>query len=773
MKNRWMKILAFLSFLLLVGCFSVQASAASDLQLKVTTGISGVEKIGKALPVEIEIENTGEAFSGDIVINEAFTYNAGAGIVQHISLEKNENKTLNFLLDQYSPTNGKSIIQIYNGNYKTGDKVSYIGNGEIKTPKINADQQVILSLDLPNKQADLFKVDVANSNTYIYKNSTSFQAPVDARYLDAISLLVVQGETLNNWSVEQQRALSVWVQKGGTLYVQGNSVLPDELKLFQPLKIENNNVELSNAQLNEFFKTKKYSYDLKISQAILNKDAQLLTGDEQTPLLAKSPAGNGWIIQSSYNQFASNQQAFSQINRIILAQVTSTPSEYATDLYTNLANTVELFPEFHFSALIVITVLLLYILVIAPLLYIFLKKKDKREYAWWIIPLGAVVTSVCIFLVSSNGRLFTSKVQQASITTIGEQQSATYFAQSVLTNKSGDIQLNAPENTYMTRFFTVDKMNGIMNKAMLRQTAEESQLELRNLRYWDVATVVGQKTEENLGDLAITLSINEGYLQGEVTNNLSSDLQDATVWSGQKRYALGTIKKGQTIQVKEEIPSKYLVRPISLQNFDELIEPTEKSKLASYQRKKIEDAAVINLELQEQPVIMGWMENEIFKTNYKQLKTKQVNKNLILQSFMPTVQLEKNFTLKNEQLSVEITDLGTDGYSDINRDENQWMIGAGNYEVMYQLPTNFPLQQVTWNELKFDYPATAAIEMAIYNYSQQSYEQLTEKSTVMKKNITDYISLSGTLQFKLDRRSAADDTMKKPLLQLKGAKKDD
>ncbi|MBQ0140938.1 MAG: hypothetical protein KBT36_16810 [Kurthia sp.] len=775
MSRKWIVTLFVLIGFILTGSFSfTEANATSSIHVKVTTGIVGIQKEGKAMPVEVELKNSGDDFSGDVVVNEVFTLNGGAGIAQPVSLKTGEKKTLHFLLDRYSMGDGKSRVQIFEGNYKKGKKISYTGDGEIASPSLTTDERAIVSLNLPAKQADLFKVALANSNDFMYKNSMHFIAPTDYRDLDAISMLFIQENTVKNWSDAQKHALALWVQKGGTLYVQGNAVLPEELEVFQPLIFSQNESTLSNEQLNDYFKTEKQTYDIQVKQASLNREAQLLTGDERTPLIAQKQAGDGWIIQSSFNEFASNQPAFTKMTAVILAQAYSQPKEYMEDFYNRLATSTEIFPAFHFSAQLIVAILFLYVLLIAPILYIILKRRDTREYAWWIIPLGAVIMSVCIFVVNANGRLFHAKVQQASVTTIGEQQASTYFSQSVLTNKSGDLQIEAPANTYLMRHFQVTKMNTIMNEAVFKQTTEKSTLDLRDLRYWGVATTIGKVDSEELGNFTVNLTAADAYLQGEVTNNLAYDIREATVWSGKQTYQLGDIKKGQTIQVKEKLKENYLVRPISLNNSSPLENPTDKSQLATYQHQSIEEAALVNLELKQQPIISGWVADEMLATDYKNLLTKQVNKNLIMQSFQPVINLKDEFTLKNEQFSVDLEDVGADSYYETDTAQDNWIVTQGNYRLTYQLPTNFPLDKIHWKELKFVYNLTPQTQFSIYNVSHQQYETLKTDKNIFKKNVEDYISATGTVQFKLDKGvSDEEDIIEKPLLQLKGVKKND
>ena len=55
------------------------ALAAPELKVSVSAGLDGKAKYGKGAPVTLTVENTGTAFSGDMVIDMDYTYSMGAG----------------------------------------------------------------------------------------------------------------------------------------------------------------------------------------------------------------------------------------------------------------------------------------------------------------------------------------------------------------------------------------------------------------------------------------------------------------------------------------------------------------------------------------------------------------------------------------------------------------------------------------------------------------------------------------------------------------------
>uniref|UniRef100_UPI0020C0B006 hypothetical protein n=1 Tax=Lysinibacillus sp. D4A3_S15 TaxID=2941227 RepID=UPI0020C0B006 len=59
-----------------------------------------------------------------------------------------------------------------------------------------------------------------------------------------------------------------------------------------------------------------------------------------------------------------------------------------------LRNINELFPSFEVSVSYMLIVIILYIIIIGPVLYFVPKKIDKREHAWWIIPVFSIVLSI-------------------------------------------------------------------------------------------------------------------------------------------------------------------------------------------------------------------------------------------------------------------------------------------------------------------------------------------------------------------------------------------
>src|SRR5699024_2375253 len=78
-------------------------------------------------------------------------------------------------------------------------------------------------------------------------------------------------------------------------------------------------------------------------------------------------------------------------------------------------------------------------IIIGPILYFVLRKFDKREYAWGLIPVIALVTAVAIFFIGGKDRLVKPQIQQLALFRVNNDQSVTgVYSNSLLTNKAGD-----------------------------------------------------------------------------------------------------------------------------------------------------------------------------------------------------------------------------------------------------------------------------------------------------------------------------------------------
>ena len=172
----------------------------------------------------------------------------------------------------------------------------------------------------------------------------------------------------------------------------------------------------------------------------------------------------------------------------------------------SVGETNELFPSFKVSAPLLFGIIILYIILIIPVLYIVLKRKDKREYTWWLIPIIALLTSLAIFGYGAKDRIGRAQIQHTAILNVEPDGGMTgYFAESILSNKSGDFSFKAPLGTTLfagqKRDLFGSNSNAMHKQAIVEKDVTSTTIHLRDVGYWNVATVYGESRVDDVGEL--------------------------------------------------------------------------------------------------------------------------------------------------------------------------------------------------------------------------------------------------------------------------------
>lgn len=771
------KKMTFAFFILAV--FSVllptqfNAEAAPKLVVNVQTGFENIKKTGKALPITVELKNNGSVFKGDVVVNAAFDVSGGSAVAKNIILKQGETKKVHLLLDKYYESNQTTTVRIFEGGWKKGKQLTYTGKGVIPKPKFDEGQLAIVSVGLPESSQNKVLGVLKNDEQIVYKNSNDFKVPNDALEMDAISMLIIHDNTMSKWTTDQQKIILQWMNRGGTLLVDSNVDLPRPFQEKAAINLGTNTNLLTTEIANQYFNEKKI--DLKINLATLNENGMITMGNAEEIMIAKKKIGDGALVQTTFSlteENLTNSKNSKIIVDKLIDQIEQKEDNLYGDVYTQLIDGTKIFPSFHVSSILFICILLAYILIISPLLYFVLKKKDKREYAWWIIPIGALLTAIILFSISAKGRLTTSKVQQSSIINIGESTTDIYFGQSILSNKAGDLAITGPEDMFLTRYYADNTTENFLKSSVLEQGEDENTINLLNTRYWGVTSILGKYQDATFKKIPIDIHITNGKLVGTVKNNLDKKIVDASIWSGYKKISIGDIQAGETIKLNQKITQKYLSTAKSLEDYSEE-KPTDMKELAAYQKQTVENSAIATIIKPQTPLFIGWIDKSVVPLKYKDLKVQESSNNLLVQGFEEDIQLEDNFTIQDQNFNLEISDLLVDGegYADITDDQTGWVVDEGAYKLNYTLGSNFPVSDMKWQELQIRFTKQNKTTLLIYNQKTATYEKLNDKQTIIKKDIDQYISSNGEIIMKIVRGSIDDPTMKQPMIQLKGALK--
>ncbi len=516
-KTKWTALTLLVMLVMSFILPTTQASAAATLEVKATAGVSGKAKYQSVVPLQVTVKNNGADFSGDMAINSSNSYEAASALVVPIDIAAGEEKTFTFYLDgladySYSDTD---LFAFYEGSIEKGKKIAYKGTKRLQSNFLDPSSTFIYTLtDKSDRLSALLRLStfVAQSNVEVFNINQlkDYTLPEDSQGLAMANVIVVDEVAIADLTPKQQEALLKWVQDGGTLLLGAADQINATAGVFKeylPLSLSQEMTAISAEALTRLSGGGIFTQPISVYSATSSEGSLPVLTENNEVLAAKKKVGSGEVIQTTFSlgdqPLASMDGYGALLAKVINIQSISQQGMMRQgqspldQISYELRNINELFPSFEVSVSYMLIVIILYILIIGPILYFVLKKADKREHAWWIIPSISVVLSIVLFIVGAKDRIVQPQVQQSAFYKVNEDNSVNgYYVESILTNRSGDFVVNADQNTTAVALRNYNNFTGTMGplheSSYIKENASGSTLTLRDLSYWSVQSFGGK-----------------------------------------------------------------------------------------------------------------------------------------------------------------------------------------------------------------------------------------------------------------------------------------
>lgn len=794
-KKFVMVISAFMIYFILLP--SIEALAAPELNVKVTTGFNGKAKYGEGLPISLTVENKGDAFSGDIVLDLAESYNLGNAQSIPFEIGAGETKTIQVgasgLAEDYMyQGNNVQMIHFFEGGWEKGKSITFKGNKTFKTSF--QDPATIYYLTL-TESADRLKVlnqlkqpNQMNDEIIHVAQQSDFVLPEEAVAWEMADYIIIDEFVIADLTEQQQQALIDYVSYGGIMVVGASDNVAAELGSisgYLPLNLHTTTQSITAQQASALTANNLLSNDLKIYDASLTSGSAPSIQLDGTLLAATKQVGSGTIIQTTFSLGDAPLAAdpvYSDLMSSILqsVQVKNTQSMYGyntqDELVYNLGGTNSLFSSFKVSTPLMIGIVIVYMIIIVPLLYIILKRKDKREYAWGIIPLTAIIASLAIFGYGAKDRIARPQVQQSSFLQVNEDKSLHgYYAESILSNKGGDFTFEAPVSTTMvaqrgTNSFTGQTAN-VHENAIMEKHATNSELTFRDVGYWSVSSLFGETQVQDVGNFKVDLRVDSSKILGTVQNNFPFGLKDVAIWSGSKLYKLGDLAVGEKLEVDKDLGTVMLM-PISnpYVNTNYGAFANNQMDLLTQRKQALYSSSIMFKNSNSAPAITGFAEDNILPIELKDKKVELSALHLVIQPFTATTIFSGEFTLPANMFTVNVNTEEYGKYMEPVQNSNlEWYLDDGEYNVFWTVPETLPVDKVNWTQLQIANTDRNSHTIEIWNLKTESFEEITESRFTLTENIDTYINETGIIHYKLIKKSVQGDPYTRlPEVRVKG-----
>ncbi len=530
------------------------AAQSSDITLVARPAFQGFVRPGTWLPVAVEVTNSGVDRRVEIVVGTS----NGPFQSTFIDVPGGGRKGVTILAYIYGNSRQLNVRLLVNGAevattsarlqpVTEGVLVGVIGDREIRLPAQLTDGIRVTSVPL-----------------------SLMELPTESLGLSAFDALVLTDVAVNELSPAQQSALQGWVQRGGTLLVNGDvgiqrtlSLLPPELvaatagALADPL----DDPLLTPVVLNPATGT--------ATQRVFPVTIPLITS--QLPLAYGIRYGDGQSIVLAFDLATPqlvNWTGWRELWQALLPPPSFIPSGlgfgtklYATYLEENLANALTSLPALDLPSLNTIGVLLAcYLIVVGPVTYLVLRRLDRLALGWIVIPVLTVIFAAIAYSVGYSlrgGEVIVSQITILDANTPTLARERAFIG--VFSPDRYTYRLQATDTNLIVRPISVQgpwSTPSLANGRYVQAAADGQVVAGLEIQQWSLQGVLSDRIVRAPNLAAhITISGNGNKVTGEVTNRSDRLLEDVVLVYGNRVGIIGSLSPSEQRSVSLVQPS--------------------------------------------------------------------------------------------------------------------------------------------------------------------------------------------------------------------------
>lgn len=766
-----------------VGGDSLPGFSVSTVSMEADYGYDSTAKGSRYVPVRVELTNQDDrVFGGTLQILSMETDNTVYRYDYGVELEAGENKK-----DTYYIPLGTRADQLYvlltdeEGNEVIRQRLKLNVNLE------SAELLIGVLSDTPEMVSYMDGVGISYSMLLTKTVSLSPEMiPDDKRGLDLLDVILITNFDLKTLSSDQIDAIMAWVKNGGTLLLgTGEGVQ----KILGPL---------SERLVDEpYGKPVKTAVDMGVEYAtdgpgdsyieaycstISLRNGNVLLSSDELPVLTMVEEEKGKIAVAAYDfceiaPFCQVQRSY--VEKIFLNLLgEERVSILASDVYNgqssqywsiqNVINTgdVNKLP----NIALYVFVVLLYLILVSPALYLFLRRKDLQRHFRMTAALVAILFTGMIYLMGNKTRFHDTFFNFASIEDTTDSAITTTAVLNMRTpyNKPYKISLS-PEYSVrpITRnyydFTSASKFTGAESATVTLDHREESTaLSVKGAVAFDPKYFILEKEEANSEKVGLTgtVTLFDGTVSGTVTNHYSTVTENVAVLFYGQLVPVGNLQPGETRNlngaevVNFPLNNSYMAAGLISGsdaykkadiNDKDYVTALEKSNLLmyymdNYLSSSVSTARVVGFRTGKENT--GFLPDDGYQTYGRSLLTAALDLNN-----------RRGEETSRPALARQSKNNPGGGYSA----QTNTMYGVDPLTLEYSLGSDLDLEKVTFNRIsdifgrneKYAYYQNFTGVMSFYNYNTGNFDKMNAgKDTFRSPELEPYLSPSNTLTVK-------------------------
>lgn len=549
------KVLMSLLVVALLFLQGAGAAMAADVEIKVRPGIAGLYRMDQPVQLQASINNlTSEEFAGTLVVQQR----PGPGNPQErfrvpaykvkVVVKPGSNEGINIrvpgeLLEGSAGSVEATLLREGKEVAKSSVEGTNVGGG-----------LVCFVLSEKASRSDLFTWMSKNmGNQFIVKYIDITELPADPLSLGVADYLVVAPENLAALGQKQVVAVKDWVRLGGTLLLSGGAG-SGEGGVFSDIS-----PVLSGSPLTVRGSLGGLREGGGYIAALMGRAGEgTVTAEENgVPLMAERNLGRGQVLYSAFSieeLAGDNSKVWRAMGLAPMAggAIDKKRMENRYMIRDMLLNSGSYLPMLKIPSTPLLYVLwVLYLLLVGPLIYLVLKRTDKRDWMWGAVPLVAVVAALGFYLLSPANRLQGYLVQTATAIDILEPGLAeVYTSSTVVMPRGGDLEVEGPRGMLVEPMrYSNTPGRGIE----VNFDGPITRVSYPGVEFGSLRQVSAYGLLWGSGGIEGSLEFSAGEVKGILVNKTALDLKDCKLLLGWHMIELGDLKAGSSQNINESL----------------------------------------------------------------------------------------------------------------------------------------------------------------------------------------------------------------------------
>lgn len=745
-----------------------EGNSTKGLQIEAKVGYDGQYRLGDVAPVFVKLSNgLDRDISGDLVFNIRTDKGNTVSHIVPVEVVNGSQIQLTLNVDGYFDKKSNNF-QFYEGGIKKGKLLSLVGDVQAIGKSVASTDMVGIIASNPDTLNFLLFLNQQNYDLTTVILQDNFEVS-ESESLNMFKVLVLNDVATSSWSEQKINAIKDWVIKGGTLLIGGGANYEQTAKVFEdivPVHGQGSKQLVETAAIEDYALSDAPLDALQVSIGSLVRGEQLLTIGNN-PILAHDTVGLGDIYYSAFDlglkPFSTWEGRTSFIQSLL--SETLIPNTMKPNYYYNNSNwafdqAINFFPRLESPPVMFLMLLFaIYVFLIAPILYLILKKVDKREWAWWIIPVSAIISTVIVIYTGAINKTqnylhHINVVEQIGDKTIVSGAGSLFLA----SNKDVSMEISGDQHLTFTTGSNNDTTTSLKgNKEYaIRYEGDHQELQWKSNKFWTTRSFTESPKvydQEEYGQLKATIEKRDGSFVLHVENYTGVDLEHVSLLNGMNVEILGSLAKGDSTEIvlpqQLQFSESYLYR----NSYGSQVLNNTTGNWDQYSREStlLDNGSFIKSAINL--VGFSYSEQSPYLVNNKEVKADQLTMwkvdlvDLIFEE-MPGLQYITPTVMNGENAHFEI-------YND-----SSFYLSEGSIQLNYQLKQGTsPDSVATLQPSPIDY--NGRFDFSIYNERTQEWDSLTSSNIVLK----DYMKENYSVLVKIETKSGQDGSIPSMLVE--------